>query len=165
MKGGEMVDIVTGRNITPAERVRRIASGESGLNDVFGYQKVRYGNGEPVVTEKGQHVYKLINLYGDGSLVSEYYNDGRPSVIDNGTVKISDNISNDTLIEYFAPRIEERIVSSAPEVASTTKISTPSGKLKLKDGNEYNISDINAELLESIGYKPKEIGKLLKSIC
>jgi len=165
MKGGEMVDIVTGRNITPAERVRRIASGESGLNDVFGYQKVRYGNGEPVVTEKGQHVYKLTNLYGDGSLVSEYYTDARPSVVDNGTVKISDNISNDTLIEYFAPRIEERIVSSAPEVASTTKISTPSGKLKLRDGKEYNISDINAELLESIGYKPKEIGKLLKSIC
>jgi predicted NAD-dependent protein-ADP-ribosyltransferase YbiA (DUF1768 family) len=51
------------------------------------------------------------------------------------------------------------------EAVTNVKISTPSGKLKLKDGNEYLISDINSELLKSIGYKPTEIGKLLKSIC
>jgi alkylated DNA repair dioxygenase AlkB len=35
----------------------------------------------------------------------------------------------------------------------------------LKDGKDYNKSDINSALLESIGYTPKEIGKILKQIC
>ena len=52
-----------------------------------------------------------------------------------------------------------------PVTPSGKGLNTSSGKLKLKDGKEYLISDINAELLQSIGYKPKDIGKLLKSIC
>jgi hypothetical protein len=77
-------------------------------------------------------------------------------------------------VEYFnnkvrpklneAWQIEFKLIPTQP-AASTTGISTASGKLKLRDGKEYNISDINASLLESIGYKPKEIGKLLKSIA
>ena len=126
-----------------------------------------YANGDPVVTAKGEHVYKLVNLYGDGALVSEYYTDGRKSVIDNNTVKIDTEIPDADLIRFFAPRIETKAVplEEKPAEPTSTKITTPSGKLKLKDGKEYLISDINAALLEKIGYKPKEIGKLLKSIC
>ena len=35
----------------------------------------------------------------------------------------------------------------------------------LKDGNDYNKSDINGSMLEAMGYTPKEIGKILKQIC
>jgi hypothetical protein len=38
-------------------------------------------------------------------------------------------------------------------------------KLTLKDGNEYNKSDINSDMLAAMGYTPKEIGRILKSIC
>ena len=37
--------------------------------------------------------------------------------------------------------------------------------ITLKDGNEYNKSDINSSMLEAMGYTPKEIGRILKSIC
>jgi hypothetical protein len=37
--------------------------------------------------------------------------------------------------------------------------------ITLKDGNEYNKSDINSDMLAAMGYTPKEIGKILKSIC
>ena len=37
--------------------------------------------------------------------------------------------------------------------------------LTLKDGKDYNKSDINSNMLEALGYTPKEIGKILKSIC
>jgi Holliday junction resolvasome RuvABC DNA-binding subunit len=37
--------------------------------------------------------------------------------------------------------------------------------ITLKDGKEYNKSDINSNMLEALGYNPKEIGKILKSIC
>lgn len=320
-KTGERIDMVTGQTVTPAMFARRKAEGDMSLRDVYGYQKVKYANGEPVVTPKGEHVYKLVNLYGDGQLVSEYYLESKPSVLNNGTVKVSSELSDAELIKFFGPKVvaEETVVPSptveqigsdtkiniyagtgenadlsnfavrpfeymgvrfstvegafqamklmvssmknpdgmlskegadlfqklttatgaqakalgrqvkgldtkewdanssrimkelllesfkqnpaarerllATENATLThtqdttkwgkefpkllmevreelkesqpksKVSTPSGKLKLRDGNEYAISDINAQLLEKIGYTPKEIGKLLKAIC
>ena len=161
-KTGERIDMLTGLSVTPATFARRRAQGDLSQRDFFGYQKVKFANGEPLVTVKGEHVYKLVNLYGDGQLVSEYYLDNRPSVIKNGTVQIDNEISDADLIKFFGPALApvETVLPS-----QTAKVSTPSGKLKLRDGNEYAIADINANLLEKIGYTPKEIGKLLKAIC
>jgi len=130
LRSGDTVDMVNGQTILPAQKVRRIASGESALNDVFGYQKVKYADGTPAVTAKGEHIYKLTNLYGDGALVSEYYNDGRPSVIDNGTVKIDNDIPDADLIRIFAPRIEEKAVPSQAQ-----KIE-PEGLPPIDDNNQ-----------------------------
>ena len=157
-KTGEMIDMENGQTVTRAMFARQKAQGDLSLKDVFGYQKVKYSNGEPLVTAKGEHVYKLVNLYGDGQLASEYYLESKPSVLNNGTVQVDNEIPDANLIKFFG--VEEVVVPS-----QTAKVSTPSGNLKLKDGNEYPISDINAQLLEKIGYTPNEIGKLLKAIC
>ena len=37
--------------------------------------------------------------------------------------------------------------------------------ITLKDGKEYNKSDVNSDMLEALGYTPNEIGKILKQIC
>jgi alkylated DNA repair dioxygenase AlkB len=37
--------------------------------------------------------------------------------------------------------------------------------ITLKDGKEYNKIDVNSNMLEAMGYTPKEIGRILKSIC
>ena len=169
-KIGENINIVTGKTISAqAMRAVRMA-GDTSLTDYYGYQKVRYSNGTPVTTIKGDYVYKLINLLGDGNLVSEYYLDGRPSVLNNGTVKIDQEISDATIIEYFGVDITEEVVSLPTE--TPTQVSKPGEQLglfgdtiTLKDGNEYNKSDINSNMLEALGYNPKEIGKILKSIC
>jgi hypothetical protein len=118
-------------------------------------------DGSPVLTAEGDYIYKLVNLYGDGQLVTEHYIDPQKSVLNNGTVQVENEIPDADIISYFAPIIEE---PSEP-LQQNPKVQTPSGKLKLRDGNLYDIKDINADLLERIGYKPKEIGKLLKSIC
>jgi hypothetical protein len=119
-------------------------------------------------------IYKAINAWGDGIFAKEFYNIAQKSVIDNGFNESDETITDDTILSYFgampmmAPIVEEENVPLQPteEASKATKgISTPSGKLKLRDDKEYLISDINSELLQSIGYKPSEIGKLLKSIC
>ena len=160
-KTGERIDMTTGQTVTPSRFAQRKAAGDLSLNNYFGYQKVKYVDGSPVLTAKGEYIYKLVNLYGDGQLVTEHYIDPQPSVLNNGTVKVSNEIPDADIINYFAPIIEE---PSEP-LQQNPKVQTPSGKLKLRDGNLYDIKDINADLLERIGYKPKEIGKLLKSIC
>ena len=50
-------------------------------------------------------------------------------------------------------------------IKSSEAMTTPSGKITLNDGNSYSTSDINSGMLEAMGYKPKEIGTILKSIC
>ena len=118
---GEQIDMKTGQTITPSMFAQRKAKGDLSLKEVFAYKKVKFKNGEPLTyTEmyKGapmtKYVYKLINLYGDGALASEYYLDFQPSVLDNGTVKIANEIPDADILNYFAPKqaAEELAVAS-----------------------------------------------------
>jgi len=154
-KTGETIDMTTGQTVTRAMFARQKAQGDLSLKDVFGYQKVKYANGEPLVTAKGEHIYKLVNLYGDGQLASEYYLESKPSVINNGTVKVDNEISDANLIKFFGAKVvaEEEIVPSQDNT------------IELKDGVKYSSADVNAEMLEKMGYTPAEIGNILKAIC
>ncbi len=115
------IDFITGQTILPSDYAIRKAKGDMSLKDVFGYQKVRLDSGEPLVyykkvikggitTYREQHVYKLINLYGEGQLAVEHYPDFKKSVLNNGTRKIDNEIPNADLINYFGgknPIVEE----------------------------------------------------------
>jgi hypothetical protein len=158
---GDLVDMATGKTILKAQKVKRIASGDTALNDFYGYQKVKYKNGDPVVTDRGQHVYKLVNLYGDGALVSEYYNDGRPSVIDNNTVKIDNEIPDADLIRFFAPRIETKAVPSQEMVETAPAQSKVVANIPQKkvSGVESYGSLVTAapNVIEALGPNPHSI--------
>jgi hypothetical protein len=113
-------------------------------------------------------IYKMINAWGDGFRANEFYGVSKQSVINNGftpTLEVEDADIRAYFEKGPAVSKEESVVAETAPENKVSKLSTPSGKLKLKDGKEYAISDINTALLESIGYKPKEIGKLLKSLC
>jgi hypothetical protein len=107
-KTGDMIDVETGTTMAKSMIAQMKAKGDMSYKDVYGYQKVRYDNGDPVLTydKDGNaiHIYKLINLYGDGVFASEYYNVNKPSVFNNGTKKIDNEIPNADIINYFAPR-------------------------------------------------------------
>ena len=339
-KTGERVNTRTNTNMTSSRWTSMIKGNHPDLNGYYGYKKVKYENGDPIITKKGEYVYKLVNLYGDGKLVAEHYTTPQKSALNNGTFPVDNEMNDSDIIKamdkslasveesnvkkkvefnklpfksatptmtyagigsretptevleqmtevaktlasrgytlntgvtfggkeegadaafsrgaakknLFSPekqgnRTKEQVIAKevhpnpkalspaalklmarntnqvfgdnldtpvdfvlfyaketggirpqggtgqavemarrkgiptinmananwreqlyniSPVSKTSAKISTPSGKLKLKDGKEYNISEINASLLESIGYKPKEIGKILKSIC
>lgn len=117
-QGGDQIDMKTGQTITPSMFAQRKAKGDLSLKEVYGYKKVKFGNGEPLTyteinykkEEDTKHVYKLINLYGDGALGSEYYLDFQPSVLDNGTVKITSEIPDSDIRNHFAPQVENNVV-------------------------------------------------------
>ena len=140
-KTGERIDMETGLSVTNADFARRKAVGDMSLKDFYGYQKVKYANGQPVVTLKGEHVYKLVNLYGDGQLVSEYYLDNRPSVINNGTVKIDNEVSDADLIKFFGNQevIEETVVPSQAMPSTETKINIYAGTKENADLSNFAV--------------------------
>jgi hypothetical protein len=140
-KIGQNVDVITGKTISAqAMRAMRMA-GNTSLTDYYGYQKVRYSNGEPLLNYEGRHVYKLVNLLGDGNIVSEYYLDGRPSVLNNGTIKIKQEMSDAKIIEYFGGDIVEEVVSLPTEVTEpasdrTTMQMQPQNVAKILNGTK-----------------------------
>jgi hypothetical protein len=127
---GEQIDMETGRTITSSMFAQRKAKGDLSLKNVYGYKKVKFANGAPLTftttNYKGEtdtkHVYKLVNLYGDGALGSEYYLDFQPSVLDNGTVKIANEIPDEDIINHFAPQLaaEKTPVANFDQLADFT---------------------------------------------
>ena len=105
----EMVDFITGRTITKAQYAIRKSKGDPSLTKVYGYQKVKYKDGTPLVNYKGNYVYKMINLHGDGQYASEYYNSPIASVLDNNTAKPEIELPNGEIIKHFGGTGEEDI--------------------------------------------------------
>jgi len=118
-KTGERVDMETGKTVTNAMFMQRKTKGDLSLKDVYGYKKVRHSDGSPVLTfdKEGNsvYIYKLINLWGDGIYASEYYFTNKPSVLNNGTVKITQEIPDADIINFFAPEIEQSITQDSNE--------------------------------------------------
>ena len=110
---GESIDMKTGTTITAKDYATRKKKGDLSLTDVYGYMKVKDAFGNPLtyINNEGDtvHVYKLINLYGDGSRVVEHHTDFVGSSLDNGTVKIDVEIPNADLITYFEKKYRTKL--------------------------------------------------------
>jgi hypothetical protein len=174
LKSGVRVDVLTGNTVTGANYAARKKKGDYSLNDILGYKRVFVAPEVPLRIQdyKGdpQSVYKLVNLYGDGAKATENYTDFRPSVIDNGTLKTTRELNDADIVSFYGGEIVENNVSLPTEIP--TQVEQPGEQLglfgdtiTLKDGKQYNKSDVNSNMLEALGYNPKEIGKILKQIC
>ena len=138
----DQIDLLSGRTITSARFARMKELGDLSLKDYFGYQKVRDITGEPLITSKGEYVYKLINLWGDGYLAAEYYSDGRQSVINNGSMK-TEEISDAALIEYFQPRVGEKSIEEPSPLPQIIK-----GELQTKQEELQNLINSKDEVID-----------------
>jgi hypothetical protein len=140
-KRGQNVDLITGKTISPQAMKSMRMQGNTSLTDYYGYQKVKLMDGSPLLDFEGRYVYKLVNLLGDGNLVSEYYLDGRKSVLNNGTIKIDQEIADAKIIQYFGGDISEEIVSLPTEVTEpasdrTTMQMQPQNVAKILNGTK-----------------------------
>jgi alkylated DNA repair dioxygenase AlkB len=109
------VDVTTGKEITNQTYAEKLSKGDTSLRNYYGYQKVKYADGSPLIAEYDKegnpiYVYKFINLHGDGMYASEYYGDGRPSIFNNGSQKnvknvggtlVSNEIPDQDIINYY----------------------------------------------------------------
>ena len=184
-KNGIKVNALTGFVVSKADYAKMKQKGDFNLYDAYYYKKVyttsldEFNNPIPLskMNKKGdmEYYYKLINVYGDGNRAVEFNTNFTPSVIDNGSIEISNEVSDEQIVSMINPEIAEEIVSLPTEV-SAEQVEQPEQQLSLfnlmfgdtitlKDGKEYNKSEINSGMLEELGYAPEEIGKILKSIC
>lgn len=105
------------------------------------FKKVYYPDGTPVISsyldpKTGEvydsYVYKMINAWGDSYRTNEFYNTERPSVIDNGFIKVEDKVeysdtpygpierktsperSDETISQYFSRQEAENPLPLKP---------------------------------------------------
>jgi hypothetical protein len=122
---GEMIDATTGKPITKDQIRRYNEKGDDSYKNLFNYQRVMDADSTPFyIYENGEkkHVYKLINVYGDGNLVSEYYDDFRPSPFKNGTVQLKEELSD----EQVRNALNYRAQPAAAPVLKTEEKAVPS---------------------------------------
>jgi hypothetical protein len=113
-----MIDFITGETVTKAEFAMRKQAGDTTIDEIYGYKRLEYSNGVPIVYNRGMHIYKQgmhiykqINLLGDGQYASEYKLFPTPSPINNGTVKIEQELPDNDIIRYLL-KDDETIIPS-----------------------------------------------------
>jgi hypothetical protein len=135
------------------------------------------------------HVYKMINAWGDSIFAQEYYNKmiddnnstlGQASIFDNGFEKVEEKEWKVGMFDLkTSNEVEDSVISAIlrnekPEVVTQTETTptqvsekslTSQEKIKLKDGNFYDPSDITPRLLVSLGYSESEAGNIFKNLC
>jgi hypothetical protein len=133
-------------------------AGNTSLTDYYGYQKVKYSNGEAVRNFEGRYVYKLVNLLGDGNLVSEYYLDARKSVLNNGTIKIDKELSDAEIIEYFGGDVAEEVVPlpTEEEVVEPTEEIADEIEYTAEETLQFEINDL-VQRIEELGYVQEDL--------
>ena len=138
------IDVATGLEITNQTYAEKIKVGDTSLQNYYGYKKVKYADGSPLVArydEEGNpiYVYKFINLHGDGMYAAEYYGDGRPSVFANGSQKnvkniegtlVSNEIPDQAIVDFYGgetvPIDVADVITSTIEKESENVVSLPS---------------------------------------
>jgi hypothetical protein len=124
-RDGSKVNIATRREVVAKDYVLMKQKGSQDLYDAYYYKKVyttnldEYGNLIPLITptvnkETGEilynYYYKQVNVYGDGNRAVEFNTSFTPSVINNGSITIQEELSDDEIVNQFAPQIAEEVV-------------------------------------------------------
>ena len=94
-----MIDISKNKPVSVSDIAKSRAKGMFTYDMYYGYKKVKYSDGSPLIDQNGNHVYKRINLYGDGVYASEYRLDKEASIFNNGSAPATYEYTKKTVIE------------------------------------------------------------------
>jgi ribA/ribD-fused uncharacterized protein len=158
---GDMIDVKTGKPLTKNQIRLMREKGDESFKDLYNYQRVRNADGSPFyIFDKGDkmHVYKLINVYGDGNLVHEYYDSFKPSPFKNGTVQVKEELTDDQVRNAlsFKADTSSKAVTTV-EIKPVQKTETQPVVDSSKKINIYAGTKENAEL-SNFADRPFEIG-------
>lgn len=162
VKNGALVDYQNSMQISGKQYATEASKDVNKYDELYGYQKVKYTDGTPVIMKRNdksspEYVYKLVNLYGDGRYVSEYYKDiNSASRLENGTVKPKEELTDQQIIDYLGAKImspidETETSEVAPQkmtliVPENVVSSQPTQQTSAEKINIYAGTNENAEL-------------------
>jgi ribA/ribD-fused uncharacterized protein len=119
--GADKVEFQTGKSITPADFARAATQDDNPYKYVYGYQLVRNTlTGQPLMVQTNpryapDYVYKIVNLYGDGRFTTEYPGFPVKSELENGTIKVKKEFTDDEVLALLkGQEIRQSVNETSP---------------------------------------------------
>ena len=104
-----VVDITSGKTMSVKDFTKLLNQGTLSRSEMIGYKKVKSEDGVPLTIQRKVKksldefsVFKMVNLYGAGKIVAEYPSLMKPSLLDNNTFKVGEELTDDFIISIFA---------------------------------------------------------------
>ena len=164
--------------ISKNDKIRARKAGDRSYINKALMQKVYRSNGEPLIQEREyngkiykNYIYKAINAWGDSFRANEFY-DYAP--VTDGQGKIVDYTAPSSVFDNEYVKVE-KVLNTAGEVIrigeapdsvieeifdNGIKPAPVSGSKVLRDGNMYDVSEINPDMLRDMGYSPKDVERI-----
>jgi hypothetical protein len=151
-----VVDITTGKVVSNFNTL--VKEGAISKNEMVGYKKVKSEDGVPVTIFGGKDefsVFKMVNLYGNPRIVTEYPKLMTPSVFNNNTLKVEEELTDEFIIlvlfgqEVAAPQestfVDDNATTSIvkQEIATPTSAKTYSGRITSLKPNQIFVFGSN----------------------
>jgi len=105
--------------ISKAERKEKRDKGDFSYINRGLFQKIKDADGNPIISSSGYFYYKQINAWGDGFRAKEFYPFAKQSVIDNGTLKVENEMSDESLIPLLRSTKRASRFKTTPFLEST----------------------------------------------
>jgi hypothetical protein len=168
-----VVDITTGKIVPNFNTL--VKEGTVSKNEMVGYKKVKSEDGDPLIIVGASldeyTVFKMVNLYGNPRIVTEYPKLMTPSVFDNNTFEVGEELTDEFIISIFseeevaAPQestfvddnattsiVEQETATPTEEAATTNQLSLfdvvdPINKNRMDMESEYQNGTLKVSVL------------------
>ena len=121
----------------------------------------------PLTTEDSRgrlyFIYKPINALGDSFRANEFYPNARESIIDNGMMKVKNEVIDEEIVSYI---VKSKTIKSYDKVETGDLIITVKGDRVTVNNRSFSGSMINYETLTGkLGYTPEQAGEIINAKC
>jgi hypothetical protein len=153
-----VIDLIGGKPMLVGDFKKLSDQGQISPSQLIGYKKVKSADNVPftyqVTTKDGfddYSVFKMVNLYGNSRIVSEYPTVMRPSAFDNNTVKVEKELSDEEVIN---------LLSGTPTQAPVEPTITPENTTASQVVQETLAATVNRQL----SFQPENIEKIKSGV-
>jgi hypothetical protein len=163
--GDEYIVASWNKKLSRQEIARMRKAGDYSYINKGLFKQVFDADGDPLITtdkKKNQYfVYKAINALGDSFRANEFYASAKQSIIDNGMMKVSNEVMDAQVVAAF----EQTKPTPSTSPSSNILFTKEKGKYRLADGQLYDADQINAEMLLAMGYSEQRAGQIINIKC
>jgi hypothetical protein len=180
MTNGEIPQLVTGGtgqeyevfswtdlDISLTERTNMRKAGDYSYIKKGLFKKVYDVDGNPLTTQNknGREylVYKAVNAWGDSFRAQEFYIEAKESIIDNGMMKVSNEVMDEMIVSLMTSTASEKTYN---KVETGPLIITVKGDRITVNNRTFAASLITYETLTSrFGYTDEQAGEIINAKC
>ena len=164
--GDEYIVASWNKKLSRQEIARMRKAGDYSYINKGLFKQVFDADGDPLVTmdnkDRPYFVYKAINALGDSFRANEFYTSAKESIIDNGMMKVSNEVMDAQVVAAFEAA---KPTSKYNKVETGPLTITVKGDRVTVNNRTFAASMITSEKLITAGYTPEQASEIINVKC